>query len=357
MEGVVIVGPTIRVAGWRYQLPVARREVRVRAIRDGLLMAGWLAGGFVILDIPWVAGSLGYDAFASWSIDLNDPYARSMTGQYALGGFRYAPPIAFLLAPFGTLPWWLALWLWLGLLVGLVAFLGGRWSVALLALPPVALELYHGNVHLLIATAIAIGLRYPWAWAIVVLTKITPGVGLLWFLVRREWCALIVALAATMALAAVSLAFAPRLWADWAAVLAINAAQAQDLSVPPPLPFRLPAAIAIVVWGARTNRPWTVALAAMLALPILWPHGLVVALGAVPLLRQRARETGGEDTGIGVDLRALARPWPPGWQTVDRTASLRRLGWCTGVALAASIATAAVPIVRPVLQFASANLR
>ena len=47
----------------------------------------------------------------------------------------------------------------------------------LLALPPVALELYHGNIHLWIAAAIVLGFRYPWTWAFVLLTKVTPGVG------------------------------------------------------------------------------------------------------------------------------------------------------------------------------------
>ena len=66
----------------------------------------------------------------------------------------------------------------------------------LLALPPVALEIYHGNIHLWIAAAIALGFRYPWTWGFVLLTKVTPGIGLLWFAVRREWQALGVALGA-----------------------------------------------------------------------------------------------------------------------------------------------------------------
>ena len=57
----------------------------------------------------------------------------------------------------------------------------------LFAFPPVALELYHGNVHLLIAAAIALGFSYPWTWSFVLLTKVTPGLALVWFAVRREW--------------------------------------------------------------------------------------------------------------------------------------------------------------------------
>jgi hypothetical protein len=223
----------------------------------------------------------------------------------------------------------------------------------------VALELYHGNVHLLLAVAIAIGFRYPWAWSVVLLTKVTPGVGLLWFAIRREWRSLAIALAATMGVALVAMVVAPTLWADWWGVLATNAGQPQDLSIPPPLPFRLPVAVALVAWGARTDRPWTVALAAMVALPILWPHGLVVALGAVPLLRRRALETGGADTGLGVDLRALARPWPSRGWVDDRSSSLRRLARWGGLSVgaAAAVGLLAEPVVRPVLEAASGNLR
>ncbi len=50
-----------------------------------------------------------------------------------------------------------------------------------------------------------IGFRYPAAWSLILLTKITPGIGLLWFAVRREWRALAIALGATAAIASVSL--------------------------------------------------------------------------------------------------------------------------------------------------------
>jgi hypothetical protein len=356
---VEMAAPELRLGRLRYRLPADRVQLRIRAVRDGLLVAGWLTSGFVLLVIPEIGRSLGYDVFAYWALDLDQPYARSMAGQYALGGFRYAPPIGFLLTPLGLAPWWIALWLWLGLLVGLIVFLGGRWTPALLALPPVALELYHGNVHLLIAVAIVVGFRYPWAWSLVLLTKVTPGIGLLWFAFRREWRAFGIALGATAVVAVASYVVAPGLWADWAAVLATNAGQAQDLSIPPPIPVRLPIAVLLVAWGAHTNRPWTVPIAAMLALPLLWPHGVVVTLAAVPLLRRRTLETGGADTGLGVDLGELRRPWSRDGWVDDPSISLRRLCWCVGatVGAAALVGVLAEPIVRPALEVASANLR
>ena len=128
------------------------------------------------------------------------------TGVGGLGAFNYSPPIAWLFGPFGALEWLTFLWLWLALLVGNIIWLGGRGVrvVWLLAFPPVALELYHGNIHLWIAAAIALGFRYPWTWGFVLLTKVTPGVGLLWFAVRREWRALGIALGVTGVIVAVS---------------------------------------------------------------------------------------------------------------------------------------------------------
>ena len=54
--------------------------------------------------------------------------------------------------------------------------------------------------------------------------------------------------------------------------------------VPVPLLVRLPFAAALVTWGALTNRPWTVPLAAMLALPTIWTHSLSMVAGSLALL-------------------------------------------------------------------------
>ena len=70
--------------------------------------------------------------------------------------------------------------------------------------PVHAMEVAGGNVSLLLAVAIVVGFRWPAAWALVLLTKITPGIGLLWFAVRREWRHLAIALGATAAIVAVS---------------------------------------------------------------------------------------------------------------------------------------------------------
>jgi hypothetical protein len=119
---------------------------------------------------------------------------------------------------------------------------------------------------------------------------VTPGVGLIWFAVRKEGRALGLALAVTAVIALASFAAAPTLWAQWFDVLVTNNGTAPSgLFVPGPLWVRLCVAIGVVAWGAHTNRPWTVPVAAMTALPVIWIYdGFAMLLGAVSLLRRQA---------------------------------------------------------------------
>jgi hypothetical protein len=153
------------------------------------------------------------------------------------------------------------------------------------------MEIWGGNIELLVAVSIVLGFRWPAAWAFVLLTKITPGVGLLWFAVRREWHSLAIALAATVAVAAVSFVLMPDAWQRWPQVLAGNVGKEGTwAAVPIPFAVRLPFALALVVWGARTNRRWTVPVSAMLALPALWYGGLSIMIATLPLLGARSWE-------------------------------------------------------------------
>ncbi len=175
-----------------------------------------------------------------------------------------------------------------------------RTTLALLAFPPVALELYHGNIHLLMAAAVVLSFRYPAAWWFVLLTKVTPGVGLLWFAVRREWRSLSIAVGGAAALVAVSLIVDPGAWRGWLDSVSATAGGSplHQFSVPIPLPIRLALAAAVVVWGARTDRRWTVPVAATLGLPVLWPSGIAI-LAALPWLSQGLRAAPAIESGSG----------------------------------------------------------
>jgi hypothetical protein len=266
----------------RYRIPDRRR-----AIYHGLVLAGLILLVYTLLVLPRLVEptghAFGYDAYAYWTVDFNQPYTQPL-GDH--GFFPYSPVAALIAQPLTMLTWPQFEIVWWALLFAAVAYLGRRDVLVLLAFPPVAIELYQGNIHLLLAAAIVLGFRYPAAWSFVILTKVTPGIGLVWFAVRREWRRLAIALGFTAALVAITALVMPQQWADWFGVLANNAgAQVNWPALPIPLWLRLPVALVIVVVGARTNRAWTVPLASMLALPVLWVAGLAMLIGCWPLLR------------------------------------------------------------------------
>ncbi|HLY15190.1 MAG TPA: glycosyltransferase family 87 protein [Candidatus Limnocylindrales bacterium] len=232
---------------------------------------------------PWSRFLItGQDARCYWVPGFDAPYALSeWTAPIA---YVYSPAFLQLLAPLKVLAWEPFLAIWTVILLLAVRFLSGPrlFALALLVAVP---ELIGGNIHLLLAVAIVVGFRYPAAWSLILLTKITPGIGLLWFAVRREWRSLAIALGATAAIVAVSLVIAPRSWLEWFGVIdsSVGKTSGTWAALPIPLWLRLPIAVAVVVWGARTDRRWAVPVAAMLALPALWYGGLTILLAVIPL--------------------------------------------------------------------------
>ena len=262
--------------------PTRSTRNRLRPLGHGLVLAGLLFLAYLFLVIAPAVRTFGFDAFAYWAVDIADPYRVPVGG---LGAFTYTPVAARAFDPAGLLPWPAFLWIWSALLLGTVIWLGGRRFLWILAFPPVALELFHGNVHLLFAAMCVLGFRHPWVWAFGIFTKATPGIGLLWFLARREWRNLGIALGVTAVIGAASLLVDGRLWPEWIefALTAESGGQVAQAQVPVPLLVRVPLAAVVVVWGARTDRRWTVPVAVTLALPVLWPSGFAVLAGCLAL--------------------------------------------------------------------------
>ena len=148
-------------------------DLRWRAVRDGLVIAGLAFAVYLFLVEAPITKTVGFDAYAYWTVHVDQPY-RLEAG--AFGAFPYSPVLVRVFALAGLLDWQAFLWLWEAVLVATVIWLGWRRTLWVLAFPPVAVELYHGNIHLLLAAAIALGFRYPAAWAFVLLSKVTPGV-------------------------------------------------------------------------------------------------------------------------------------------------------------------------------------
>jgi len=236
---------------------------------------------FVVVFRPTPAG----DAHAYWMVDLADPYSRPIATQDA---FTYPPPAALFFAGLRAITFQFEIFqaLWTLLIGFALLWLTGPWALAFLVVPVVFSDLYLGNIHILLGAAIVASLRWPAAWAIPLLTKPTCGLGLLWFVARGEWRRLAVALGAAAAIVAVSALIAPGLWPKWIAYV-LDTGVSPDVGaaywIALPLLVRLPAAALLVIWGARTDRPWTLPTAAMLALPVLWLVGLAMLTAAFAL--------------------------------------------------------------------------
>lgn len=255
---------------------------------ERVLLVGGSVGGLLVL--AWTLLLLdgqGVDAYAYWRAAHGDPYAVA----YGTGAFHYAPPVALALTLLAPIPWPAFYWLLTATSLVLLASIGRRWTFALIALPPVAFELFHGNIHLILAAVIVGAVRRPWLWSVVAVTKVLPAVGLLWYVVRGEWRSLAIAVGTTAALAVGSLVLAPDLWAAWLGHLGVADGLAGPAYLALPLPVRLALAAAVIVWGARTDRPWTLPVAATLALPILWLNGLAVLVALLPIV-SRTRDDG-----------------------------------------------------------------
>jgi hypothetical protein len=271
----------------RARLPLYRKPIILALSIFGYLLFAWLM--LVVPSTPDFKSFVGFDAFAYWNVDALHPYEATLG---TVGSFTYSPAFALAASPAHLLPFALFYFLWCSFLIVNLVWLTRRSALVWLVFLPVPLELYHGNVHILLATVCVLGFEYPALWSIGLLTKVTPGVSLLWFVVRREWRSLAWALGATAVISAVSFVVAPGAWFDWVKFLTTS----QDMGAGandwyaflfPPLWLRVMVAALIVVWGARTDRRWVVPVATMVAMPIIWVTTPAI-LVAIPRLRKKA---------------------------------------------------------------------
>lgn len=249
------------------------------------------------------------DALGLLRADPMHPYVGAVLGDE--GAYLWSPAIVQAAALFREAPW---------LVDGLrvtnataLVLMAGPLSLPVLASGPTIAELRLANINILIGAAVVLGLRWPAAWAFVLLTKITPGVGLVWFAVRRQWRHLGIAFAATAAVAAVSFVISPGAWLEWLHMLAGTRELGPEWVVLPfPLSLRLLVAAGLVAWGARRDHRWTVPVAAFVALPAPYETALPMLVAVFPATRHWAR--------FWLDAARMARSLtgPFGTRTVDR---------------------------------------
>jgi hypothetical protein len=225
--------------------------------------------------------AIGHDAYAYWAIDFANPYGRSFGNVDAPGAYRYSPAAALAMAPLSLLPWPVYLTLWTGVLIGCLVFVARRWALAVCIFLGIPMSLYLGNIDLLVAAAVVLGIRWPAFWAVAILTKPTSVIGLVWFLVRGEWRKALVALLATALIALPTVIVWPSAWGDWIAMLVDNASITTHDVVPSAI--RYPIALLLTVLARR--RPWVLGVAVAIAQPVFGLRSASVGVAALGIDR------------------------------------------------------------------------
>ena len=251
------------------------------------IAAGLIAVAYLLVRLALMLTSsdpiLGADARTYWGAPLDNPYPGPQLG--LPGAYLYPPPFIQALAPLRLLPFEVfhAAWALIGAaaLVFLVGPVGA--ALAITFLPFVFRDLLVGNIHLMLAAAIVIGLRQPAAWAFPILTKITPGIGVLWFVARREWRSAAIAVGTAAVIAAVSFAIGPDLWFAWIDRMRGDTGTAGGTYLVVLVARGGVAAVLVFVAGL-IGRAWLIPIAVLVSLPILWPDSLAILLACFPLI-------------------------------------------------------------------------
>lgn len=249
----------------------------------------WIAIGYVMFFVVRfyvVNGAFGGDAHAYWlTAHRSALYVRAPTEKDA---YLYSPAFAQIIWPIAVLPWpaYFAIWTTLEAiaLAWLLWPLGWKLGVPVAML--CAAEFVLGEVNLFLAVAAVVGMSRAQAWAFPLLTKVTPGLGPLWFLVRREWRPFFLAAATTLAIVAVSFAADWHAWFDWIHFLRSHHGKGTLF-----FPLRALLALLLTVSAARVNRPALLPAAMLIAAPVIHNAAVLTVLVAIPRMRRTSIST------------------------------------------------------------------
>jgi len=261
----------------------ARRRWFISRLFTGI---GILFAAYYWLQLTTTTG-LPVDVHAYWVADPNNLYPPS---EQALrrDAYLYSPAFELVVGWGRLLSFEAFAAIWRAVLLAALVWLAGPFTVFVIFSVPVASEVNAGNIQLLLAGAIVLGLRRGWwpgAWAFVLLTKVTPGVGLLWLALRRRWRDLAIAAGVTAAITGVTFVLWSDGWLGWLALLT-------SASPPPVPPYNFPfwprvaIAVAVVVLAAWRGWRWPVVVAGTLALPAFYTLSPSMLVGVLPFARE-----------------------------------------------------------------------
>ena len=270
---------------------LAARRGFLGAVGDALVLAGLIYIALVWLRIaPYAPPVYDYgpmfDARAYWTAWQGGMYD---TPWLVNGAYSYSPAFAQIMWPFTLLPWPVFAAGWT---LGSIACLFWMRVPWMIAFPGVVDDILRGNIHVFLAAAIVLAIRgFPAAWTFGIITKVTPGIGILWHLLRAEWRNAAIALGVPFAIVALSFALSSHLWFEWFDFLETSVGASARISVLPlPLAVRVPIAAILIAFGARTNRAWLVPIGVMIALPNVWTTSTALLAGSVSLWLADRRE-------------------------------------------------------------------
>ncbi len=221
---------------------------------------------------------------------LYDPTATPVT-PYA---YWYPPIVAQVLTPIAAaLPSLVFTAAWTIVLLLCLFWLADRnvlMALALVAFPPVAVELWFRNIHLILAVLLVLAIeRRGEVFAIGAAIKISPGLGIPWLAAAGRWRAAAVASVVGLVLLVASVAISPDAWRQFLDV--VGARGPGDVSGFLPIPYAVRAAAGLVlaiVAGRLSGRASGIllVLAVTIALPTLWFTALSTLVAIVPLARR-----------------------------------------------------------------------
>lgn len=235
-------------------------------------LAYWLAGNRLVTGQPvYPDPSVAFEDFA----------------------FHYVPPVAQLLAPvtavLAAVPFLIVFRA--VLLLALWDLAGRRMldMLAMLAFVPLAYSLRVENVEILMAVAVVYGLaRWPWAFLVGGLVKVSPGLGLVYLALQRRWRDVVVSAVLGAAIVAVSYVLAPDLWRDWLQAITGRSDVIGNSIVPLPYSVRAIAGFVLTLVAGRIGRrngELLLVVAVTIANPGLSLQGFAVLAAAVPVWR------------------------------------------------------------------------
>ena len=250
----------------------------------------WAIGGYAACAITMLLFTLFQpasfpptDAFV-WQ-RVGDEVRSGISPYYAVagtGGFYYAPPFAILLAAVSWLPSPILPLLIVAAEVAALRYIAGSWrNVGLLCwFPFVARELVSVQWNLIMAATLLAAVRgRPQGAVLMAFAKLSPILAVS----PRDWRKVVVPLALAVVVVPPPLW---HLWADWLRLLASSYGQDIAPGMTLAIPFLPRLAVALVL--AATGRPWARILAAIIAIPSLYPVSAVALVALWPLLHADA---------------------------------------------------------------------